>query len=134
MWELPTSCYPRKRINNIPHCIALRLRRNYDGNEKFIFSAIKYKNYLIARNYKPSILNKHFANISSSSREQPRQKSTNRESQVSKSVKLIMKYNPSLSGLTILLKKPMPFFMQIPPRKLFFCHVILIQYLKEINY
>ena len=28
MYVLPTTCYPRKSTNNIPHGIALQLRRN----------------------------------------------------------------------------------------------------------
>ena len=35
-YELPTSCYPRKSLNNIPQCTALRLRRICDTDEKFI--------------------------------------------------------------------------------------------------
>ena len=34
-YVLPTTCYPRKSINNIPHGIALRLRRICDSDEKF---------------------------------------------------------------------------------------------------
>ena len=58
--------------------------------------SIEYKKYLIARDYKPSIVNKHFAHVSTLSRQQARQKSTNRKTQMSKNVKLIMKYNPKL--------------------------------------
>ena len=46
--------------------------------------------------------------VSSLSREQDRQKSTNRKSQVSKNVKLIMKYNPRLPDLDSLSEKYMP--------------------------
>ena len=34
-YVLPTTCYPRKGINNISHGIALRLRRICDSDEKF---------------------------------------------------------------------------------------------------
>ena len=34
-YVLPTTCYPRKSINNIPHGIALRLRRICDSDKKF---------------------------------------------------------------------------------------------------
>ena len=105
---LPTSCYPRKSINNIPRGIALRLRRICDTDEKFNSRSIEHKNYLIARDYKPSIFNKHFAHVPTLSRQQARQKSTNRKTQVSKNVKLIMKYNPKLPDLNSLLKKHMP--------------------------
>ena len=68
---------------------------------------IEYKNYLIAREYKPPIVNKYFAHVSTLSRQQARQKSTNWKIQVSKNVKLTMMYNPRLTGLKILLKKHM---------------------------
>ena len=48
-YELPTNCYPRKSLNNIPQCTALRLRRICDTDEKFNSSSIEYKTYLIAR-------------------------------------------------------------------------------------
>ena len=34
-YVLPTTCYPRKSINNIPHGIAIPLRRICDSDEKF---------------------------------------------------------------------------------------------------
>ena len=46
--------------------------------------------------------------VSTLSRQQARQKSTNWKSQVSKNVKLITKYNPRLPDLNSLLKKHMP--------------------------
>ena len=69
---LSTSCYPRKNLNNIPRGIALRLRRICDADEKFNSRSIKYKNYLIAIDYKPSVVNKHFAHVSTLSRQQAR--------------------------------------------------------------
>ena len=32
---LPTTCYPKESINNIPHNIVLRLRGICDSDEKF---------------------------------------------------------------------------------------------------
>ena len=119
-YVLPTSCYPRKSINNIPHGITLRLRHICDTDEKFNSSSIQYKNCLIAREYKPSIVNKHFAHVSTFSRQQTRQKSTNRKSQVSKNVKLITKYNPRLADLNSLLKKHMPLLCTDPTLKTIF--------------
>ena len=34
-YVLPTTCYPRKSVNNIPHGIALRVTRICDLDEKF---------------------------------------------------------------------------------------------------
>ena len=121
-YVLPTSCYPRKSINNIPRGIALRLRRICDTDEKFNSRSIEYKNYLIARDYKPSIVNKHFAHVLTLSRQQARQKSTNWKSQVSKNVKLIMKYNLRLPGVNSLLKKHMSLLYTDPTLKTVFPH------------
>ena len=85
-YVLATIYYPIKRISKIPHDIALRLRCIYYSDEKFNSLAIEYKNYLIAREYKPYTVNKHFVHVSSLCKEQARQKSTNRKSQVSKSI------------------------------------------------
>ena len=101
-YVLPTSSYSRKSINNIRRGIALRLRRICDTDEKFDSRSIEYKNY------KPSLVNKYFAHVSTLSWRQARQKSTNRKSHVSKNVKLIMKHNPRLPDLNSLLKKHMP--------------------------
>ena len=82
-YVLPISCYPRKSINNIPRGIALRLRRICDTDEKFNSRSIEYKNYLIGRDYKPSIVKKRFPHVPTLSRQQARQKSTNWKSQMS---------------------------------------------------
>ena len=76
-YVLPTSFYPRKSLNNIPHGIALRLRHICDTYGKFNSRPVEYKNYLIATEYKPSIVSKHFAHISTLSNQQTRKKSTN---------------------------------------------------------
>ena len=119
-YVLRTSCYPRKSINNIPRSIALRLRHICDTDEKFNSRSIEHNNYLIARDYKRSIVNKHFAHISTLSRQQARQKSTNQKSHVSKNVKLIMKYNPRLPDLNTSLKKHMPLVSTDPTLKTIF--------------
>ena len=69
---LTTTSYPRKSLNKIPRGIALYLRRIYDNYEKFNSRSIEDKNYLIARDYRPSIVNKHFACGLSLSRQQAR--------------------------------------------------------------
>ena len=59
-YALPTTCYPRKSINNIPHGTALQLRRISVSNEKFKHRSEEYKNYLIARDYHPGLVDKQF--------------------------------------------------------------------------
>ena len=119
-YVLLTSCYPRKSLNKMPRGIALRLRRICDTDEKFNSTSIEYKNYFISRDYKPSIVNKHFAHVSTLSRQQTSQKSTNRKSQVSKNVKLVMKFNPRLPDLNSLLKNHMSLLYTDPTLKTIF--------------
>ena len=57
-YVFPTTFYPRKSINNIPHGIALRIRRICDSDEKFKHRSEEYKNYLIARDYHPGLVDK----------------------------------------------------------------------------
>ena len=54
------TCYPSRNINKIPEGIALRLRRICDSDEKYEKRSNEYQNYLIARNYSPSLVVKHF--------------------------------------------------------------------------
>ena len=56
----PSICYPLNNINNVTSGIALRLRRICDTDEKFESRANEYKKYLIARDYKPSLVAKQF--------------------------------------------------------------------------
>ena len=59
-YALTITCYPRKSINNIPHGIALRLRRICDSYEKFKHRIEEHKNYVIARDYHPGLVDKQF--------------------------------------------------------------------------
>ena len=119
-YVLPSSCYHRKSLNNIPRGIALRLRCICDTDEKLNSRLVEYKNYLIVRDYKPSIVNTHFAHVSTLSRQQARQKSTNRKGQVNQNVRLIMKYNSRLPDLNSLLKKHMSLLYADPTLKTIF--------------
>ena len=78
-YVLPTTCYPRKSINNIPHGIALRLRRICDSDEKLKHWSEKYKNYLIARDYHPGLVDKRFRKVEMTSRHNARKKNTKRK-------------------------------------------------------
>ena len=94
--------------------MALHLRLICDTNEKFNSWAIEYKNYLIARDYKRSIVSKHFAHVLSLSSEQAHLKSTNRKSLVRKSIKRIMKYNPGFLTIIVCLKNIFLYCIQNP--------------------
>ena len=60
MYILPSTCYPKKNINNVPKGIALRLRRICDTDKKFDIRSYKYQKYLIARDYKPTLVKRQF--------------------------------------------------------------------------
>ena len=62
-YVMPSTCYPNKNINNVPYGVALRLRRICDTEEKFDTRSNEYSNYLIARDYKPSVVDKHFSEV-----------------------------------------------------------------------
>ena len=57
------TCYASRNINKIPEGIALRLRRICESNEKYKKRSNEYQNYLIARNYCPSLVAKQFQNV-----------------------------------------------------------------------
>ena len=102
-YVLPSTCYPMKNINKVPQGIALRLRRICDTTEKYESRADEYKNYLLARDYKPSLVDEQFKKISKISREDAR-KSKPKTNQVSK-IKFVTKYNPRLPKIESIIKK-----------------------------
>ena len=53
--------------------IGLRLRRVCDTDEKFDIRSSEYQNYLIARDYKPTLVKKQFHAIKNISRQEARQ-------------------------------------------------------------
>ena len=59
-YVLPSTCFPKNNIENIPKDVALRLRRICDSNEKFEKHSTEYQNYLIVRDYKPDEMKKQF--------------------------------------------------------------------------
>ena len=60
MYVLPSTCYPKKNINNVAKGIALRLRRICDTDEKSDICSSEHQNYLIARVYKPTLIKDSF--------------------------------------------------------------------------
>ena len=93
-YVMPSTYYPMKNINKVPQEISLRLRRICDATEKYELRADEYKNYLLARDYKPSLVDEQFKKIGQISREGAR-KSKPKTTQVSK-IKFVTKYNPKL--------------------------------------
>ena len=62
-YALPTTCYPRKSISNIPHGIALRFRQICDSDEKCKHWSEEYKNYLIAKDHHPGLVTNRFKKL-----------------------------------------------------------------------
>ena len=69
---MPSTCCPRKNINNVPRGIALRFKRICDSDEKLAARCTEYKNYLIARDYESKVVEHHFKGISKLSRDEAR--------------------------------------------------------------
>ena len=55
-------------INNVLKGIALRLRRICDADEKFDIRSSEYQNYLIAKDYNPTLVKKQFQSVINLSR------------------------------------------------------------------
>ena len=102
----PFTCYPRKSITNIPRGIALRLRRICDTDEKFESRANENKQYLIARDYKPSLVDKQFQEVSKITRTEATAKRP-KNNQVSK-IKFLTTYNPGLPKIDGIIRKHLP--------------------------
>ena len=90
--------------NNVLRGIAFRLRRICDTAKKFESRANnEFKQYLIARDYKPSLADKHFQEVSKTARTKARTKRP-KNNQVSK-IKFLTTYNPSLPKTDGIIRK-----------------------------
>ena len=98
-----STCYPCKNANNVPRGIALRLRRICDTDDKFESRANEYKKYLIARDCKPSLLNKKFQEVFEITRTEARAKRT-KNNQVNR-IKFLTTYNQGLPKIDGIIRK-----------------------------
>ena len=69
-----STCYPSNIMNNV-------LKHLSDSDEKFTVCSDKY-NYLIAREYKLKVVEKHFSEISKLSRAEVRQMKTKQKTEL----------------------------------------------------
>ena len=99
----PSTCYPGRIINKVPHGIALRLHRFCDIDEKFKSPANEYKQHLISRDSKPSLVDKQFQEVSKIARTEARSKRPSNK-QVNK-IKFSTSYNPSLHNIDGIIRK-----------------------------
>ena len=60
----PSTYYQRKNIDKLLNGIALRLRRTCDTDEKLESLANEYKQYLRKQDYKPSLVDRQFQEVS----------------------------------------------------------------------
>ena len=107
VYVLPSTCFSKSSIENIPKGVALRLRRICVSDEKFNKRSEEYENYFIARDYKPSKVKKQFSEIKRLSRTEPKKPKTQNNS-FSISCSLITQYNPLLPNLKNILRKHLP--------------------------
>ena len=108
-YVLPSTCYPKRNINNIPKSIALRLRRICDSDEKFDMHSDEYQNYLITRDYNISLVKKQFHSVRSISRSEARQV---KRKVIQESFNFVTVYNPLLNNLQKVIKKQFAFIVQ----------------------
>ena len=117
-YVLPSTCFPKNNLENIPKSVALevrRIRRICNSDEKVEKHSAEYQNYLIARDYKPAKTKKKtkpFSDIEKLTREEVR-KPKLLKSTFSTSCNLITRYNPLLPNLktNILNCKPLTYFI-----------------------
>ena len=86
-------------MNNVPRVIVLRLHQICDTGEKFGSCTNEYKQYLIARDYKPSLVDKQFQEVSKITKTEARIKRP-KNNQVSK-IKFLTTHNPGLIKIDI---------------------------------
>ena len=55
-YVLPITCFPKNSIENVPKCVALRLRRICDSDDKFVERSVQYQKCLVARDYKVKLV------------------------------------------------------------------------------
>ena len=95
-YVLPSTCYAKKNVNNVPKGIAWRLRRIFDTDEKFDIRSSEYQNYLIARDYKPTLVKRQFHAIKNISRREAWQV---KPKVIKSNFNLITVYNPVVKNL-----------------------------------
>ena len=107
-YVLPSTCYPYKNIRNVPKGIALRLRRICDTDEKYNQCSNEYQNYLIGREYNPTLVEKQFEDVGKMTRTRARA-SKPKPYQVRK-INFFTSYRPSLPCMNTLIRKHLPLF------------------------
>ena len=105
-YVIPSTCFPKTIIENIPKGVASRLRRICDSDSKFEKRSAEYQKYLIAREYKPSKVKKQFPVVKNISREEARRPKI--KNNFSTTCNLFTQYNPILPNIKTIFKKYLP--------------------------
>ena len=102
-YVLPSTCFPKTNVENIPKGVRLRLRRIWDSDTNIEEHSAEYQKYVIARVYKPSKVKKQFSNVRNILREEARRPKI--KSNFSTSCNLITQQNPMLPNIKTIFKK-----------------------------
>ena len=105
-YVVPSTCFPKNNIKNIPQGDVLRLRRICDSDSKFEKRYEEYQKYLIDIDYKLNKVKKQFSDVRNTSKEEARRPKT--KSNFSTSCNLITQYNPMLPNIKTIFKRYLP--------------------------
>ena len=100
---MPSTC---NNIKNVPREIALRLKRIYDSDEKVTVRSKEYKHYLIFRDYKPKVVEKHLSEIAKLLRIEATQ--IKPKQQANDQILFATTKNPMLPNMRCLIGKHLP--------------------------
>ena len=100
---LPSSCHPHHVTANIPFSLSYRLLRICSSQERFEFWLDKLKKDLIARNYKPKIIQDAFVRIRGITREQALMRVEKKGNE--RKPPPVVTYHPSLPPVAKLVRK-----------------------------
>ena len=102
IYVLPSTCFPKKSIENVPKGVTLRLRRICDSDDKFDERSVQYQKYLAARDYKPSKVKKQVTDVRNVSKEEAGRPKNNNN--FSASCNLITIYNQLFPNIKTIIK------------------------------
>ena len=105
-YVLPSTSYPYKNIRNIPKGITLRLQHICDTDEKYNQRSIEYQHFLIAGEYKPTLVKNKFTEVVKMSR--PQARASKQKSNHVRKIIFFTSYTPSLTYMNTHIKRHLP--------------------------
>ena len=132
-YGLPSTCFPKNNIENIPKGVALHLRKIYNSDQKFRKHSAEYQNYLISMDYKPGKVKKKFLDIKKLTREEARKPKLHKTT-FSTSCNLITQYNLLLPNLKTIIRNHLPIlYSNQQMLDIFLQNTICVTYKKSKN-